>query len=280
MRQKSLIFMLLYTAISSPALPQSDPQTVVATTQRMLELERLVLDETAKSREDLRSEIATELSGHRDYLQQLNDRFYDRFSFWLPIASGALAVLFATFLWQVGKTQKDAYEAAQLVAVSKATELAARKVNEIVIPARVITEAEKLSNQAIEEITRIKTEMVKELREELTAARDQVVQDKHELIMDTLEEAIGQRFSDEVDILSRVRRVEKATETLKQAFLGLVEPLRKPDRTTAAFEGVVRPMLHAVPFGGTIATLIGDARQRRRDRELLEAIDRVASIDS
>jgi hypothetical protein len=52
----------------------------------------------------------------------------------------------AAFLWYVGKTQKEAFETAQLMAVSKATELAQKKVDSIVLPEAVINQIRQLSD--------------------------------------------------------------------------------------------------------------------------------------
>src|SRR5215470_12271778 len=136
---------LLCIVSSAPVLAQqSTPAAVQQLDQQqefiLLRLERRISDQLAAHRTDLNTKMASELEAHRKYLQELDDKFYERARFWFPVFSALVTIIIAAFLWYVGKTQKEAFETAQLIAVSKATELAQQKVDTIVLPDAIITQ--------------------------------------------------------------------------------------------------------------------------------------------
>lgn len=182
-----------------------------------LRLENKLREQLDETEAELSNKIATELAGHREYLQKLDDGFYSRIQFWLPILAGGVALFAGAFFWIVGKTQKDAFETAQTIAVSKATELAERRVSEVVIPENIVESAKKMNEETIAQITELKKQLTDEVTHELKVARDEVVQNKHEIIEQTLDAAIKERFKEELDVLGRIEKIEKRLDKLEDS---------------------------------------------------------------
>ena len=211
---RSFLATALYVASMAPCLAQQEDLLEVM----RLRLEQRLLQELNNQEDALEARISSELAGHREYLQQLDDKFYERAKFWVPVASGAIVALLALFLWQVGKTQKEAFETAQLTAVSKATELAQAKVNEIIVPERIVRAVEELSESTIAQIGALKENLISEVERELKSARNEVLENKHEAIEKALDEAIKTKFAKELDVLKRLAHLEKELSSLSQRF--------------------------------------------------------------
>jgi hypothetical protein len=243
----SLISVLLCVVWSAPAVCQQQAsQSVVQQNEPQqelvrLRLERQLMDQLAAYRTEIDGKIASELEGHRKYLQELDDKLYERARFWIPIFSAVVTVLVAAFLWYVGRTQKEAFETAQLIAVSKATELAQQKVDQIVIPDAILTQIRELSNDAIQQAKILRDALVDDVQGELTQARDEIVSNKHAIIESTLNEAIKTKFSSEFNVMERLTKLEttindivKRTETVEQLFK--VEAVRAAVVRAGGFE--------------------------------------------
>jgi hypothetical protein len=229
---------LLCIVFSTPVLSQ---QSTSATVQQLdqqqelilLRLERRISDQLAAHRTDINSKMASELEAHRKYLQELDDKFYERARFWFPVFSALVTIIVAAFLWYVGKTQKEAFETAQLMAVSKATELAQKKVDSIVLPEAIINQIRQLSdnveqqaNNAVQQAKVLREALVKNIETELMRARDEIVSNKQEIIESTLDEAIRTKFSAQFDVMSRLTTLESNVSAIAERTETIEELIR------------------------------------------------------
>ncbi len=254
--------LVLLLGVASPCLSQEPDRLPV-------EARILIMEQSAATRDALDASLQAQLTKHRQYLQDLDDKFYERMRFWLPVASTAAALLLAIFLWQVGKTQKEAFETAQLLAVTKATELATQRVNEIVIPENVTREAQKRSAEALKRVTEIRDTLINDLRDEFTTARDQVVADKHAVIMEALDEAMKERFSGELNVLGRVREIETALERTQRQFVRLY--VSSKEGMSSSSSDLVAAGLSVLPgFGGAIGDFYRALVQHRKEKEVMK----------
>lgn len=216
--------LLFFNLISSQALAQMNKESkdiVKINPDEKTELfelrfEKKIQEEMEKSRSQINDRISSELGDHRKYLTDLNDRFYNHLQLWIPIFSGVIAILIAIFMWQFGKTRQEAFEAAQASALAKATELAQKKIEEIIIPDRIVSSVMTMTEETIKQIKVLKTELTQEVEDELKAARDDVVRNKHDVIVQALDETMKEKFSKELDVLTRIKVIEDQIQKISE----------------------------------------------------------------
>ena len=194
---------------------QSDEQKTQSIEVIQLRLEKILAEQTQSTKREMEASILGVLKEHREYLQTLDDKFYERFSFWMPVFTTAIGVIMAgLFLWYFGKTRKEAFDSAKSEASTIATEIARRKVDEIVIPEDLKIQIQNATQTMKEKIATYTTSLREDAERQLREAKDQIVSDKFEVISKTLDQAVKEKFSKQLDILARVEQLENLVSKL------------------------------------------------------------------
>lgn len=256
---RPLLFIIAVSVSGSLLADDTDPASDQQKLLR-LEIEKELRDDLEQSEAALEAKIAAELKQHREYLQSLDEKFYERIQIWVPIVSAVFAAIVAFFYWQVGKTRKEAFEATQATAVAKATELAERRVEDVITRERIVETATDITETTIEQIKGLKEELTKEVERELKEARDEVVSNKHEIIAQTLDEAIKDKFADELDVISRLEELETRFRRLEQQSVEVIELLTsiagtEPEKESK-IQGFLTEMAELTGFTGKVVEML------------------------
>lgn len=106
------VIFLLYLLSTMPAvaapLSKQDVQTIISAQNQAIESK--VIETVDRRLAMINSQFAKESKAHREYLQSLDDRFYERISFWLPTAISFITIIFLTFTWWLGKSKSEALQ--------------------------------------------------------------------------------------------------------------------------------------------------------------------------
>lgn len=186
-----------------------------------LRIENTLRNDFDSYRREIDAKMATEVAAHRQYLEGLDQRLYERLQVLLPTFSIVVALMVAVFLWQVGKTQKEAFESAQAIASAKATELAQKKVLEILLPEKIISEVQKISVDTVTQIQLLRSTLISSVTEELEKTRSEVLRNKETIIEETLTEAIKTQFKEPLDVLARLKGIEERVTSLSNRIAKL-----------------------------------------------------------
>ena len=216
-----------------------------------LRLEKALTEQLQRDQKELGSRLQGEIKDHRDYLQRLDDKFYERFTYWVPLFTAALIAVSSIFVWFFGKTRNEAIESAcketAVRATDQATELAQKKVDEIVNPSAMTAKLETAMEDALDQIRRAADQSVADAEREVKAVKDQIrrvadqsvadaerevkavkekiVANSSEVIIQALDESIRDKFKKELDLLQRVEKLEDQVSSLTSSLENQVSNL-------------------------------------------------------
>ena len=201
-----------------------------------LRLEKSLFEQLRRNQSDIQTEVLGELKQHREYLQTLDDKFYQRIALWGPVLSAVVIGIGASFAWYFGKTRREAFESVRVEASLIATDIARKQVDQIVFPdslvARVkeaseanVKRLESLSSELRERLESLSNELRERIELELTTERDKILNAKSKMITEVLDDALREKFSKELNLLERIEELEHKVTQLRSELTRIVTSL-------------------------------------------------------
>jgi len=204
-------------AVSTPVGRPKDQESELLQSR----LDKMIVDQSLNVRKDLEASIGGVLREHREYLQKLDEKFYDRFSVWVPILSilGSIiaavgVVVVGVAVWHFDKTRKDALDSFKSEVTARLDTIAREKVNEIVT-------AENLRAQLSVVIQKTTGKLIKKAEQQINDAQNRFVKDNLAAVIEALEQSQPEMFSKHIDILTRVEQLQLKLADLESQLAGL-----------------------------------------------------------
>ena len=203
---------MIFLVLVIPCFAQE--KTEKALTQKDFELMKLQI-KSELNNEGLNEKTLNELHAHRIYLQELDDRLFKRFTWWVSIASGAIVIIVGLFsvlsnmgiMKSLEQTKKDA------------TIQARNKIEETITSEYILHEFQVRQAEITTEIANLQEKMLKEAKNELEEAKKQIVSNKQEIIEQTLSKELKEKFSEPLDVLKRISELEAEVSRLQDIVI-------------------------------------------------------------
>jgi len=172
-------------------------------------------------KKDLDASISGVLKEHREYLQKLDDKFYERFSIWVPFFTIVFGIVAWVVIWHFDKTRKEALENFKSEASAKLDAVARAKVTEIVNAENLRAELHRQTEELQGEMQKTTSMLIKKAEQEISNAKDRYISDNLPVVIKTLEQSMEGKFANELNILKTVEQLQRKLAELESQVAGL-----------------------------------------------------------